>query len=225
MPVCDIPESPLNALCVGIRLLTRFSTGLLSFFLIPSPTAVLARCEIKRKKKSRTQHITIPQSRWEIMPHMCTLSNALTLAFFRLNNVIRVYETLRTPWWSLWRNGNKNLFARSSFSLSFRDWSASLCHCNWGNASLATESTMLIRRVHLGGLGVGSQWMEKRIKRKRTGKVQIPAAQLSANGRVQMAWRERAFDWGTKRHLWTTNSISHKCTDAHTHSCAMYCSY
>lgn len=57
--------------------------------------------------------------------------------------------------------------------------------------------------------------MEERIKRKRRGEVQIPAAQLSANGRVQMAWREGAFDSGTKRHLWTTKSNSRKCTDTH----------
>lgn len=41
---------------------------------------------------------------------------------------------------------------------------------------------MLKQRVHLGGLRVGSQWMGKTIKKKRRGKVQIPAAQLSANG-------------------------------------------
>lgn len=52
-------------------------------------------------KKAITQHITIPQSRWEIMPHTCTLSNSFTLAFFKLNYVILVYKSLWTSWWSL----------------------------------------------------------------------------------------------------------------------------
>lgn len=70
---------------------------------------------------------------------------------------------------------------------------------------------------------------EEKEKEERRGEVQIPAAQLSANGRVQMAWREGAFDWGTKRHLWTTKSNSrkmhrHTYVHTHTHSCAAYCS-
>lgn len=52
------------------------------------------------------------------------------------------------------------------------------------------------RRVNKGGK-----------KGEETRGVQIPAVQLSANGRVQMACRERAFDWGTKRHLWTTKKF------------------
>lgn len=72
--------------------------------------------------------------------------------------------------------------------------------------------------MHVGGLGVGSTWMEKGKSKERRGEVQIPAVLASANGRVQMAWRERAFDWGTKRHLWTTKSNSHKCTDTLMHT-------
>lgn len=67
-------------------------------------------------------------------------------------------------------------------------------------------------------------WM-KRIKKKRRGELQIPAAQLSANvQRPDGLERVGAFDWmgwgkgGTKRHLWTTKSVSHKCKDTHTHA-------
>lgn len=35
---------------------------------------------------------------------------------------------------------------------------------------------------------------------------EIPAVQLSASERVQMAWERGPFDWGTKRHLWTTSN-------------------
>lgn len=182
------------------------STGSWVFFIwlsfLPpfSLTAVLPPCEIKKEKKKKaiTQHITMPWSRWETMPHTCTVSNSFGLAFFKS---ISHYFCWRNPLehpCGHWRNSSKNLLASKQLLFGFLFSSVFL-------ASLPLE-----------------------LKNGSRGEVQIPAVHFSTNGCVQMAWREEAFDWGTKRHLWTTKSNSRKCTDTqkriHTHSCAPYCS-
>lgn len=181
---------------------TALGRGFSSFGSLFFPPSLWQLCclhvKLKRKKKAITQHITMPWSRWETMPHTCTVSNSFGLAFFKS---ISHYFCWRNPLehpCGHWRNSSKNLLASKQLLFGFLFSSVFL-------ASLPLE-----------------------LKNGSRGEVQIPAVHFSTNGCVQMAWREEAFDWGTKRHLWTTKSNSRKCTDTqkriHTHSCAPYCS-
>lgn len=91
------------------------------FFFPPfSLTAVLPPCEIKKeKKKAITQHITMPWSRWETMPHTCTVSNSFGLAFFKS---ISHYFCWRNPLeypCGHWRNSSKNLLASKQLLFGF----------------------------------------------------------------------------------------------------------
>lgn len=92
----------------------------LSFFPPFSLTAVLPPCEIKKeKKKAITQHITMPWSRWETMPHTCTVSNSFGLAFFKS---ISHYFCWRNPLehpCGHWRNSSKNLLASKQLLFGF----------------------------------------------------------------------------------------------------------
>lgn len=106
--LCDIPE--IEGLCERICLLTPSSSRptAVSWFIFSLSislslllTAVLALSVKQKRKRATSQHITIPQSRWEIMPHTSSLSDSFALVFFKLSHVTLVYESLRTSWWSL----------------------------------------------------------------------------------------------------------------------------
>lgn len=62
--------------------------GFLPFPLSDSLSDSCAGSVRNKKKNAITQHITIPQSRWEIMPHTWTVSNSFTLAILELNPII-----------------------------------------------------------------------------------------------------------------------------------------
>ncbi len=120
MPLHDIPEiqgcelnlmhSTKGSVCFLLFQQAYSNWSFLPFSFSDSLLDSCAGSAWSKKKKAITQHITIPQSRWEIMPHTCTLSNPFTLAFFKQNRVILVSESLWTSWWSLDRNGSENQF-------------------------------------------------------------------------------------------------------------------
>lgn len=69
------------------------AVGWLSFLLILSLTAVLAQCEVKRRKKSHNEAHYYPTKQMrDHATHMHSLKVLHT--FFELNHVILVYESL-----------------------------------------------------------------------------------------------------------------------------------
>lgn len=138
----------------------------------------------------------MPWSRWETMPHTCTVSNSFGLAFFKVYHIIFVGEILL------------------NIPVVTEETAVQTC--------LPVSNCFLGFNFHLFSWLV-CHYNSKTAREERRGEVQIPAVHFSTNGCVQMAWREEAFDWGTKRHLWTTKSNSRKHTDTETHTHTQLC--
>lgn len=125
-------------LMTWICLLTSLPTGyrrwLFFSLLSVSPTDSCTGLVWNKKKMSITQHISVPQSRWEIMPHTFTLSNSFAQALF-----------WPKPHYSCSRM-DLNILAVTP-KAAHRCLVFGLCHCNWGNTSLVIQSIMLAQKI------------------------------------------------------------------------------